>query len=63
MGKPGNEVEKRFISDINNRIDYFRQEYDISYVQIIGSLAVLQASLFAELSEDDDDEYDDPVLR
>lgn len=41
---------------LQEKIDYFRREYDLTYAETIGVLAILQMSLFAETVEEDDTE-------
>jgi len=49
--------------EITKVVDYFRLEYELSYAEIIGTLAIIQSELENELQfgvmEEEDDEYQD----
>ena len=57
------EPAERLYEDIQGRIVYFGQEYDISTAEAIGVLQMLSTSLIMEarklLEDDDDDDGED----
>jgi len=48
----------RLLEDLTDRIDYFRQEFDITYVQVIGILEVMKSNLLMEIMHFDSMEED-----
>lgn len=40
--------------DVRQRIDYFRDEFDLTYAEAIGCLDILKQELLKEATEDDD---------
>ena len=54
------ETTEKFISDIRSRIDYFRDEFNITYAEAIGSLDILKYELLDECMEEKEPEGDDP---
>lgn len=57
------ETANKFESDIRERIEYFRTEFDLSYGEAIGILEILKFELLCETIEDDDDEEDESESR
>ena len=54
------EAITRLTEDIDNRIDYYRQEYELSYAEVIGVLTILQLVLYDEAKEEDGkDEFEE----
>ena len=54
----GTDVDKscvRFANDIHGRIDYFRQEFDISYAEVIGMLEIIKQDMYMEIGKVDDE--------
>lgn len=51
-GKDVNKSCVRFANDIHGRIDYFRQEFDISYAEVIGMLEIIKQDMYVELSNE-----------
>lgn len=49
-----NESIVRFVEDINNKINYYRKEYLLTYAEVIGVLEIIQMSLYEEAKEDDE---------
>ena len=50
----GKDVDKtcvRFALDIQGRIDYFRQEYEISYAEVIGMLEIIKQDMYMEIGK------------
>ena len=49
------EAIDRLTEDITDRIDYYRQEYDLTYAETIGILAMIQMDLYTEIKDDAED--------
>lgn len=45
-----------FLNDIRGRIEYFRQEFDLTYSEAIGCLEIAKHELAKEATEDDEDD-------
>jgi len=46
----------RLKEDIDSRIEYFRQEYDLNYAEVIGVLEMAKLDMFMECLEDGDND-------
>ena len=44
-----------FLNDIRGRIDYFRQEFNLTYSEAIGCLEIAKHELLQEATDDDDE--------
>ena len=47
------DTTARFTKEIEAKIDYFRQEYDITYATVIGVLMMIAWDLSQEANSDD----------
>ncbi len=52
------ETADKFESDIRERIEYFRKEFDLSYREAIGVLEIVKFELLSEMLDDDDEAED-----
>ena len=43
-----------FVDEITNRLEYFRQEFDLTYAESVGALEILKQALILEAFEVDD---------
>lgn len=56
------EKEKIFADALHGLIDRFCQEYNMTYAQVIGLLAIVQSELIHDGFEDEEDEDDGQVF-
>lgn len=42
---------KMLCDDISSRIDYYSDEFDMTYAEVIGVLEIIKADLVAEMAE------------
>jgi len=47
-------TQLKFLDDIRGRVDYFRMEFDLTYIEAIGALEIIKYELQIETSEDDE---------
>lgn len=45
-----------FVDELDRLIDRFRQEYDMTYAEVIGCLHMKTSDLWLEANDEDDDE-------
>lgn len=48
----------RFVEAIEERIDYFRKEYEMTYAEAVGCLEIIKFDLLSEMKDQDDDSSD-----
>ncbi len=56
MGSPN--APDAFLTELDRIIEYFRDEWEITYVEAIGCLEVTRAKLVREVLEEDEDDAD-----
>ncbi len=61
MGEPKNTVEA-FISELDRKIEYFRQEFDLTYAEAVGCLELVKHRLIREVFDADEPD-DEPEER
>jgi len=47
------ETSSKFVSDIQGRINYFRDEFHLTYAEAIGCLDILKHELLEEVEEEE----------
>jgi len=50
----GAKAQDQLLDRFHHVLDYFRKEYDITYVEVLGVLAVLRREIEDELMEESD---------
>lgn len=50
----GSEAQDQLLDRFHEVIDYFRREYEITYVEVLGVLAVMRREVEDELMEESD---------
>jgi hypothetical protein len=45
------ENTEHFIEAVQERIDYFRKEYHLTYAEAIGALEIIKMSLYEEMCD------------
>jgi hypothetical protein len=57
------KVGDKFGKELVKVIDYFRQEFDLSYIEAIGALEILKLNLHQEYLtyNDNDEEFEDEI--
>lgn len=55
------EAASKLYNALSDNIDYFRQEFEINYAELIGVLEMLKLAIYAheieDIDEDDDDNF------
>ena len=52
------ETSLKFLNEIMRTIEYFRVEFELTYIEAIGSLDVVKHKLLSEVDEEDSEEED-----
>ena len=47
------ESTSKFIGEIRGRVEYFRDEFDITYAEAVGVLDIVKHELLAEVLDED----------